>query len=493
LRAELVAGELRRADTRRRPRGPSSIRVALLSFIVPGLGHFAQGRMTRGVLLVIPTLAAFAAIAGLLLRGSSAVLAALLRPEVMLAIVALDLVILVTRVAAILDSWVLAERRAVTGIPFRPLSLTLVVVLIAGSLLAQGTLAAVGYQAYTTLGVVFTEDAGANWTIPTLATPTPYVPAGGVLIPGPTRNPEPDSTPVPGWAADGRLNLLLIGSDAGPGRFSLRTDTMEVLSVDIKTAHAVLFGIPRNIVNVPLADEDTTRFANNRFPDLLNGLYVYAMQHPEQFPGGDARGFRAVSGAIQELIDQPLDGAVVVSLNGFVRLIDAIGGLWIDVPQRVYDDRYPLEDGSGYVTINIAPGCHHFKGHLALAYARSRHQDDDYHRMRRQQSVLVALLHQVDPIDLIPQVSDLLSIAKDGLWMTVKREDIRGLAQLAAKVEPSSVRSVQFSPPTYPEYLTTSAIKKIRSVAANVFTQWSTTPKSTASPTPTPEACGPSA
>jgi LCP family protein required for cell wall assembly len=268
---------------------------------------------------------------------------------------------------------------------------------------------------------------------------------------------------------------------------------MEVLSVDINTAHAVLFGIPRNIVNVPLAAEDKTTFANNRFPDFLNALYVYAMQHPEQFPGGDARGFRAVSGAVQELIDQPLDGAVVVSLNGFVRLIDAIGGLWIDAPTRVYDDRYPLEDGSGYVTINIAPGCHHFKGHLALAYARSRHQDDDYHRMRRQQAVLVALLRQVDPIELIPQVPELISIAKDGLWMTVHREDIRGLAQLAAKVEPNKVRSIQFSPPTYAEYLNTSAIKKIRTTAANVFDNWSTAPQSTASPTPTPEPCGPAA
>ena len=488
MRAELVAGELRRMDTRRRPRGPSSVRVAVLSFVLPGLGHFAQGRMTRGVLLIIPTLAAVAAVGGLLLRGTSAILAALLRPEVVLAIVALDLLILVSRVAAILDSYVLAERRAVTGVPYRPVSLALVIVLVAGSLLAQGTLAAVGYQAYTTLGVVFTEDAGPDWTIPTLASPTPSASQPAAAIASPTPSPAP----VPAWAQDGRLNLLLIGSDAGPGRWSLRTDTMEVLSVDIATAHAVLFGIPRNIVNVPLADEDTTTFANNRFPQFLNGLYVYAMGHPEQFPGGDARGFRAVSGAIQQLIGQPLDGAVVVSLNGFVRLIDAIGGLWIDAPTRIYDTRYPLEDGSGYVTINIAPGCHHFKGHLALAYARSRQQDDDYHRMRRQQSVLVALLDQVDPVGLVPQVPELLSIAKDGLWMTIRREDIRGLALLAARVDPGKVRSIQLAPPTYAEYLTTTAIKKIRTAAADVFTDW-TTPQSTASPTPSRAPCGPDA
>jgi LCP family protein required for cell wall assembly len=493
LRAEVVAGELGRFDERPGPRGPSPVLAAVLSFVVPGLGHFAQGRITRGVLLVIPTLIAIAAVGGLALRGSSAILAAFLQPEIVLAIVALDLVILASRVAAILDAYLLAERRAVTGVPYRSVTIVLVTVLVAGSVLAQGIVAGVGFKAYTTLGVVFTEDAGADWNIPTLATPTPYVSDPGIVVPPGVRIPEATATPEAAWAVDGRLNLLLIGSDAGPGRWSLRTDTMEVLSVDIATTHAVLFGIPRNIVNVPLADEDKTAFANNRYPDLLNGLYVYAMQHPEQFPGGDARGFRAVSGAIQQLLGQPLDGAVVVSLNGFVRLIDAIGGLWIDVPTRVYDDRYPLEDGSGYVTINIAPGCHHFKGHLALAYARSRHQDDDYHRMRRQQSVLVALADQVDPIGLLPKVTDLLTIAQDGLWMTLRREDIRSLAQLAARVDTSKVRSVQISPPTYPEYLTTKAIARVRAAAATVFTDWTTTPTSTASPTPSRAPCGPEA
>jgi anionic cell wall polymer biosynthesis LytR-Cps2A-Psr (LCP) family protein len=110
---------------------------------------------------------------------------------------------------------------------------------------------------------------------------------------------------------------------------------MVVLSVDVETGRAALFGIPRNLVGVPLPPESAGAFKSGRFPGLLNALYVYAMGHPRQFPGGDARGFRAVAGAVQELVGVALDGVIVVNLAGFVRLVDAIGGLWIDVPKRL--------------------------------------------------------------------------------------------------------------------------------------------------------------
>src|SRR5262249_24112841 len=149
------------------------------------------------------------------------------------------------------------------------------------------------------------------------------------------------------WAADGRLNLLLIGGDAGPGRYLLRTDTMILLSVDQATGQAALFGIPRNLLNVPVAPEDAKFFqtgskaTNGRFPGLLNALWVWAYQHPD-FPSGGctssdpdvcgkARGFRAITGAVQQLVGVPLDGAVVANLNGFIDLVDAVApkGVWV--------------------------------------------------------------------------------------------------------------------------------------------------------------------
>jgi LCP family protein required for cell wall assembly len=254
---------------------------------------------------------------------------------------------------------------------------------------------------------------------------------------------------------------------------------MVVLSVDVETGRAALFGIPRNLVGVPLPPESAGAFKSGRFPGLLNALYVYAMGHPRQFPGGDARGFRAVAGAVQELVGVAFDGVVVVNLAGFVRLVDAIGGLWIDVPKRLVDRNYPLEGGRGHISLDIKPGCQLLDGRMALAYARSRHQDSDYGRMGRQQQVLVAVARQVDPIALLPKVPELLDIAKGNLWTTVAPADVRGLAELAARLDTARVRTVLFVPPRYPSHLTSAEIKQIQGVVRSVFegeASWSSSP-----------------
>jgi LCP family protein required for cell wall assembly len=223
------------------------------------------------------------------------------------------------------------------------------------------------------------------------------------------------------------------------------------------------------MVGVPLPPESASAFRDGRFPGLLNALYVYAMGHPAKFPGGDARGFRAVSGAVQELVGVRLDGVVVVNLAGFVRLVDAIGGLWIDVPKPLVDRAYPLEDGSGHIRLDIRPGCQLLDGRMALAYARSRRQDSDYGRMRRQQQVLVALARQVDPLELAPQVPRLLKIAKENVWTTIKRSDVKALAALAARVDVRRVKTVRFVPSRYPSHLTTAEIARIRKVVRTAF------------------------
>jgi len=280
--------------------------------------------------------------------------------------------------------------------------------------------------------------------------------------------------------------VLLIGGDAGPGRWNLRTDTMIVLSVDVASGAAAMFGIPRNIINVPLAPEDSGIFPGNRYPDLLNSLWVYADTHRSLFPGGDSAGFRAITGAVQQLVGVPLDGALVVKLNGFVDLVNALGGVWVNVTSPIYDNSYPLEDGSGYVTLNIKVGCQHMSGHLALAYARSRHASDDYNRMGRQQVVLKDLAQQLDPLALITQSPKLLDIAGQNLKTTFSPADVPDLAQLAARVDKSGIEDILFDPPTYPEYVTTSEVKAIQKVVRNVFKTSSVGPgSSVASPFPT--------
>ena len=412
----------------------------------------------------------------------------ILSPGVLIAVLVFLVGMGMYHLLAIVDAFRLGNRVATGEEPpvarRRALGSPLLLIALSGIIGLYGIVEFVGVKAYQATQAIFV-DPGTGLQIPTGSfAPRPSA-TGGQPPSGPvTAPPPPSRTPVavPAWAQDGRLNLLLVGSDAGPGRWLARTDTMIVLSIDVASGRAALFGIPRNIVNVPLPPESAGAFPDGRFPQFLNALYVYAVQHPNEFPGAtdDARGFRAVTGAIQELVGQPLDGAVFVNLNGFVDLVDAIGGLWVDSPYSVYDANYPLPDGTGYIQISLPAGCHKLTGEKALEYARSRHMDSDYGRMQRQQRVLVAVARQLDPLAILPRVPDLLDIAKQNLLITIPGTEIGNLAALAARVDKNDIQTIQFSPPTYPEYLGTKGIARIRDRVATVFDA----PSAATSPSP---------
>jgi LCP family protein required for cell wall assembly len=468
--------------------------AALLSALLPGLGQVRLGARRRGALIALPFVGLIVILGGAILLDPKGTFHTLLSPGALGGVLVLVIALGVYHVAAVVDAYRLGKRSPRTS--FAPtinektaasrspaLRSPVLIVALACVVGFYGTIEFVGIRASEAADAIFV-DPRTGFEIPKASfSPRPGSTPGGIPS-GPVTAPPPTPTAFPGpaWAADGRLNLLLIGSDAGPGRWMARTDTMVVLSVQVASGRAALFGIPRNIVNVPLPPESAAAFPNGRFPQFLNALYVYATNHPNKFPGGEARGFRAVTGAVQELIGVPLDGAIVVNLNGFVDLVDAIGGLWVDLPYGVVDKRYPLPDGTGYIKISIPAGCQKLNGQRALQYARSRHMDSDYGRMQRQQRVLVALAKQLDPMALLPRVPDLLDIAQDNLWTTIQQDEIADLAALAAKVKKGDIQTIRFAPPKYPEYLQTKDIKRIRDRVATVFD------KPAAAPTPAPSA-----
>jgi LCP family protein required for cell wall assembly len=485
-------GEERAAGGQPDRRAPGT--AALLSGFVPGLGQAWLGARRRGLLIALPLIAAFGALAIAVVLDPVGTLDALVQPGALVIVLVLLVALAAYHLAAIGDAFRLGARMARDGHPEargpRARSSPVLLVVLVGVIAFYGTIEFVGIRAYEAANAIFV-GPGSSFQIPTASFTTS--PAASEGIPGGpvTAPPPPTATPipVPAWAQDGRLNLLLIGSDAGPGRTLLRTDTMVVLSVDVASGRAALFGIPRNLVNVPLPPESAGAFRNGRYPQLLNSLYVYAVQHPREFPGGDAAGFRAVTGAIQELVGEPLDGAIVVNLNGFVDLVDAVGGLWVDLPYGLFDARYPKPDGTGYIQISFKAGCQHLDGERALEYARSRHMDSDYGRMKRQQRVLLALARQLDPIALLPQVPHLLDIARDNLWTTIDQAEVANLAVLAARVDTSDIQTISLAPPTYPEFMKTADITRIQKLVATIFDSPAASPSPSATPGSTPKPC----
>ncbi|GAA2795918.1 LCP family protein [Nonomuraea dietziae] len=167
----------------------------------------------------------------------------------------------------------------------------------------------------------------------------------------PTEPQAGEREPADPWAARTRVNLLLLGGDADDNRTGVRTDSMNVASIDVKTGNTVLFSLPRNLENVrfPPGSPMAKRFPDGfRLPtdaaggrsDLLNSVWEYADAHPEIFGGRKGQGAQALMDTIGYTLGLEIDWYALVNMWGFARLIDAIGGVTIHVEQDVVFGKY---------------------------------------------------------------------------------------------------------------------------------------------------------
>jgi LCP family protein required for cell wall assembly len=505
-----------------RSSGPSPIIAATLSFILPGLGQMYAGATWRGVLWAIPQVAVLGFGVGLLvsedLYGLAGTLFLNARP---IAIVLL--VMLVYRVLAVIDAYVRARGRRSerSGAPALPIGAAVLALLVVANVVPLGYAAASAWgaaelgtnltdcslqqrgrtpdprcmtAASPTAEVITPPPSGAGSEEPT-EEPTPTEPEETLPPTPPGQTPTPEPTPIETgtppptpqagaryWAENWRFDVLLIGGDAGPGRTGIRTDTMIVLSVDVASSKAALFGVPRNLYNVPLPDESKEAFPQcGCFPgrmisggsnrNLLNALYKYAMDHPRRFPGGEGAGFRALSGSIEKLLNVQLDGIAYINLNGFVKVIDALGGVTVDVPPPgISDNRYPREDGKGTIRLRIPPGTQKMDGTTALRFARSRHQDSDYGRMKRQQTVLTAVRRELNVCSILPRIPALLDATKGAFLTDIPPEELPELLRLVGRVELGSIRRHYFTPGRgFDSHLDRGTITKIRNTVVTGF------------------------
>jgi LCP family protein required for cell wall assembly len=421
--------------------------ASVLSFLLPGLGQVVAGARRRGILIALPVLVLLAAGAAIWIADRSLFVRGALTPSVLIGIVGLSLALLVYRLWAILDAYAIGRRlanRAPTW-PMRIIGGVLLAVLLASTVFMHGWVAYVGWSAHQTLTAVFspTGPPGASQgSASPEPSPTPAETAvestdgSPAPTPDPTPDPTPTPTPLPAWASDERLNVLLIGSDAGAGRWSMRADAIILVSVEIETGRVAAFSIPRYTTRVPLPSPAADAFECRCLEEPINALYVFANQNPDIFPGGEIRGFIALIGAVQELAGVQLDGIAVADMNGFVDLVDAVGGITVDVPAPVYDSAYPDLDGVTEVELSFEPGAQRMDGWHALAYARTRQQDGDVSRMERQQHVIQGLQRELS-CDLLGKLPAVLDVARDALWTNLPLADVPDML----RIDPGPIES----------------------------------------------------
>jgi LCP family protein required for cell wall assembly len=473
-----------------RPRARSAFSAAFLSLIFPGLGHAYARAWYRAVGFAAAPFLLLALLAGAVLSYKIEVLGVALQPPVLVAILVGNVVAYLYRIVAAVDAYRVVRylNRVAEGgsgrlgparAPLAPISLAglLAVVLVMG-----GAHAAVAYydlQALTAVENIFNpSDTGVG---PAAVSPTPAGSAGpsasaGAASPQPSLPPPASGAPVVApsvipWNGTGRLNILLIGTDKRPDEGTWNTDTLIVASIDPTSRQVALFSLPRDTVDVPLPPIPARAVFGATYASKINSLYLQAQARPDLFPGG---GHEALKDTLGYLYGIPINYYVEVDFTGFKTVVDALGGVTINVQVPVVDDDYPGDNGA--LRVYIQTGVQRMSGSQALIYARSRHGSNDFDRASRQQRVLLSLRQQADFATLIQRLPALVQSTSSAVKTDFPIDKLPALIDLASRIDITNVRSFVFAPPYYGTegypggiYELTPNVARIRAAVAGAF------------------------
>jgi LCP family protein required for cell wall assembly len=252
-------------------------------------------------------------------------------------------------------------------------------------------------------------------------------------------------------ADKGRYNVLLLGGDSGADRIGTRPDSITLASVDANTGRTVLIGLPRNMAKVPfpagtaMAKQFPDGFKwNNCAEDcLLNGVYTYAMGHKQLFPGVKEPGLLATRQAVEAVTGLKVNYHVLIDIAGFAHLLDAVGGITVDVGKKV-----PIGGIGGPIKGYITPGKNkHLDGYHAMWFARSRAGATDYERMTRQKCVMTAMLNQLSPQTVLTKFQSIASASKEVVQTDIPAGELGTLMDLSLNAKQLPVSSFSPIPP----------------------------------------------
>ena len=274
---------------------------------------------------------------------------------------------------------------------------------------------------------------------------------------------------------DGRYNILLLGGDAGADRDGLRPDSLSVVSIDAATGQATTISLPRNLEDVPFSAGSSL---GALYPEgygsidgcdvsacMLNSIFTEAeLKRPEYYPNavaeGSSPGIQATLEAAQGITGLTIQYYVLIDMQGFSDLIDALGGVDIDVQNRV-----PVHSDDTWTDVLFwfEPGVQHMDGYHALWFARSRHGTSDYDRMQRQTQLQEALLAQASPANVLAKFQGVAAAGTRVVKTDVPQGMLGYFVNLAAKTKELPVVSVPLIPengidPENPDYAAITAM-----------------------------------
>jgi LCP family protein required for cell wall assembly len=442
----------------------SAFAAAFLSVLFPGLGHAYAGAYERALAFAAAPILLLALTAGIAIRMTPLELIGEIA-RFLVVIQFFNLVALVYRVVAAIDAYRVVTyinafelsgggrlgRPRLRATPLSLAGLLAVVIVMASNHAVVAYYGSIGQDVIACIfdptGESACAEPGASESPGTAGaegSASPTIP-GGTVPPGATSAPTVSARP---WTG-GRLNVLLIGADQRPREGTFNTDTLIVASVDPKTKQVALFSLPRDTVDVPLPPGKAQAFYGT-VPCKINSLWTTATGRPDLFPGNNRqRGFQALKDTLGYLYGIDINYYVEVNFDGFKQVVDAVGGVTINVQFPVLDDAFPGDAGKGNRRVYIPAGIQHMTGAQALVYARSRHGSIDFDRSQRQQRVLVSLKDQTNVNALLPRLPDLVQALKAAIHTDMPVDQLPSLLRMSDGIDTANIRSYVFSPPLY--------------------------------------------
>jgi LCP family protein required for cell wall assembly len=415
----------------RRPRSlPKLLGLTLLGALLPGIGLIIGGRRKAGAFILTLTLG----------------------------LVGLGVYVALTRREEVLAASVVPSRLLMTSVAIAALAFVWILVIVASHRSLRTATHGAGRRAVGALfvGVLcFAIAAPAALGVQSVLAQRDLV-QGVFAAQGEGRSATRPSTVnvKDPWEDKPRLNLLLLGGDDAPSREGVRTDTVIVASIDTHTGDTALVSMPRQLTFMPFPkDSPLHRFypdgfgkeglsLEGRLEWMLTAMYQNIPDAHRGILGpSDNEGADVVKQSVGEATGLKIDYYLQVNLKGFDEIVDALGGITVNVNERVAM--------GGVSSAHIPPGQwiepgpnQHLDGFRALWFARGRYGADDDQRQIRQRCAIKAIVDAADPGTLVTKYQAIAKAGKDLLRTDIPQELLPALVQLALKVKSATVSNV---------------------------------------------------
>lgn len=234
-------------------------------------------------------------------------------------------------------------------------------------------------------------------------------------------------------AADSEpINVLLIGIEGENYPGGMLSDSIMVASVDPKTKSVSLLSVPRDLyVNIPGYGKDK-----------INSAHADGVAESKK-TGDKGRGPALLTQTITNTFGIPIHYFVRLDFDGFRKLIDAIGGVDINVKTAINDPLFPNGTG-GYAPFSMKVGPQHMNGEVALKYARSRETSSDFARAARQQEIVSATKDKLLSAGVLAnpkKVTDIISVIGDHILTDFSAADLTEVIALSKQMSNPTVRT----------------------------------------------------